>query len=157
MPDAALARGAGCAYGVPGSSASGARARLPLYFPVILGDFFDDAERGTLPAYSFIEPCLAHAHNDYHPAVDAVFAGVEVDPPSSILGGEELLARLYTAVRTSSTASGSNFADTLFLVAFDEHGGTYVAPPRVDPSDPAARPDVSRAAGKFCSVLSGVA
>jgi phospholipase C len=143
----------------PRSSASGARARLPLYFPVILGDFFDDAERGTLPAYSFIEPCLAHAHNDYHPAVDAVFAGVEVDPPSSILGGEELLAGLYTAVRTSSTAGGSNFANTLFLVAFDEHGGIYdhVAPPRVDPSDPAARPDVSRAAGKSCSALSGVA
>ena len=107
-----------------------------------LGDFFDDAEGGALPAYSFIEPCLAHAHNDYHPAVDAVFAGVEVDPPSSILGGEELLARLYTAVRTSSTADGSNFANTLFPVAFDEHGGTYdhVAPSRVDPPDPAAPP-----------------
>jgi phospholipase C len=120
-------------------------SRLSRYFAThfsTLGDFFDDAERGTLPAYSFIEPCLAHAHNDYHPAVDAVFAGVEVDPPSSILGGEELLARLYTAVRTSSTAGGSNFANTLFLVAFDEHGGTYdhVPPPRVDPPDPAAPP-----------------
>jgi phospholipase C len=83
---------------------------------------------------------LAHAHNDYHPAVDAVFAGVEVDPPSAILGGEELLARIYTAVRASSTPGGSNFANTLFLVAFDEHGGTYdhVPPPRVDPPDPAA-------------------
>jgi hypothetical protein len=40
---------------------------------------------------------------------------VEVDPPSSILGGEELLARIYTAVRASSTAGGSNFANTLFL------------------------------------------
>jgi phospholipase C len=45
-------------------------------------------------------------------------------------------------VRTSSTAGGSNFANTLFLVAFDEHSGTYdhVPPPRVDPSDPAAPP-----------------
>jgi phospholipase C len=120
-------------------------ARLSRYFAThfsTLADFFEDAERGTLPAYSFIEPCLVHAHNDYHPAVDAVFAGVQVDPPSAILTGEELLARIYTAVRASSTGGGSNFANTLFLVAFDEHGGTYdhVPPPRVDPPDPAAPP-----------------
>ena len=107
-----------------------------------LDDFFGDAERGTLPAYSFIEPCLIHAHNDYHPAFNAVSPGISADPPSSILGGEDLLARIYTAVRASSTPGGSNFANTLFLVSFDEHGGTYdhVAPPRVDPPDPAAPP-----------------
>ena len=70
-----------------------------------LDDFFDDAERGRLPAYSFIEPSLIHAHNDYHPAMNAVFPGVSADPPSSILGGEDLLARIYTAVRASSTAA----------------------------------------------------
>jgi phospholipase C len=71
-----------------------------------------------------------------------VFEGVSADPPSSVLGGEELLARIYTAVRASSAAGGSNFANTLFLVAFDEHGGNYdnVAPPRVDPPDRAAPP-----------------
>ena len=108
-----------------------------------LADFFDDAERGTLPAYSFIEPCLIHAHNDYHPAVNAVFAGVSADAPSSVLGGEELLARVYTAVRASSTAAGSNFANTLLLVAFDEHGGNYdhVPPPAADPpGGPSAAP-----------------
>jgi phospholipase C len=31
-------------------------------------DFFADAEQGRLPTYSFIEPNLLHAHNDYHPA-----------------------------------------------------------------------------------------
>ena len=83
-----------------------------------------------------------HAYNDYHPAVNAVFPGVSVNLPSSILGGEEMLARIYTAVRASSTAGGSNSANTLFLVAFDEHGGTYdhLVPPRVDPPDPAAPP-----------------
>jgi phospholipase C len=107
-----------------------------------LADFFDDAERGRLPTYSFIEPGLIHAHNDYHPAINALFQGVSADPPSSILGGEELLARIYTAVRASEAATGSNFANTLFLVAFDEHGGNndHVAPPRVDPPDPAAPP-----------------
>ena len=105
-----------------------------------IDDFFDDAERGTLPAYSFIEPRLIHGHNDYHPAVRAVMPGLSIDPPSSILGGEDLLARIYTAIRTSSNMDGSNFTNTLFMVAFDEHGGTYdhVPPPRVDPPDPTA-------------------
>ena len=103
-------------------------------------DFFADAEQGRLAAYSFIEPNLLHAHNDYHPAYNAIMPGFAADPPSSILGGEELLARVYSAIRGSSTASGSNFANTLFLVAFDEHGGNYdhVPPPRVPPPDPAA-------------------
>ena len=103
-------------------------------------DFFDDAEQGTLPAYSFLEPNLLHAHNDYHPAYNAIVPGLSADPPSSILGGEELLARVYSAIRASSTDDGSNFANTLFLVAFDEHGGNYdhVPPPRVPPPDPAA-------------------
>jgi phospholipase C len=56
-------------------------------------DFFDDAEQGRLPTYSFIEPNLLHAHNDYHPAYNALFPGLSADPPSSILGGEDLLAR----------------------------------------------------------------
>jgi phospholipase C len=119
--------------------------RLSRYFASnfsTLADFFEDAERGRLPAYSFIEPCLIHAHNDYHPAVNALFRGVSVDPPSSILAGEDLLARIYTAVRASSAGGGSNFGNTMFLIAFDEHGGNYdhVAPPRVTPPDPAAAP-----------------
>jgi phospholipase C len=135
-------------YVDPGMHASATGAihapRLERYFAAnfsALADFFDDAERGRLPAYAFIEPCLLHAHNDYHPAFNALFPGVSADPPASVLGGEELLARIYTAVRASS-ANGSNFANTLFLVAFDEHGGNYdhVAPPRAHPPDPAAPP-----------------
>jgi len=38
-------------------------------------DFFDDAEHGRLPTYSFIEPNLLHAHNDYHPAYNAIMPG----------------------------------------------------------------------------------
>jgi Phosphoesterase family len=73
-----------------------------------LDDFFADAEQGRLPAYSFIEPNLLHAHNDYHPALNAVMPGASADPPSSILGGEELLARIYSATRASSSAAGSH-------------------------------------------------
>jgi phospholipase C len=113
--------------------------RLSKYFATkfsTLDDFFDDAERGALPTDAFIEPSLIHAHNDYHPAVNAMFPGVSADAPSSILGGEDLLARVYSAVRTA-TADGSNFANTLLMVGWDEHGGTFdhVVPPRVDPPD----------------------
>ncbi len=131
--------------GMPASVTGAIHApRLERYFAAnfsTLADFFDDAERGRLPAYAFIEPCLLHAHNDYHPAYNALFPRLSAHPPSSILGGEELLARIYTAVRASS-ANGSNFANTLFLVSFDEHGGNYdhVVPPRADPPDPAAPP-----------------
>src|SRR5215831_12087345 len=119
--------------------------RLRPYFATnfsTLADFFDDAQRGRLPAYSFIEPSLMFAHNDYHPVENALAPQVSVDPVSSILGGEELLARIYTAVRASETPGGSNFANTLFLISFDEHGGTYdhVPPPRAYPPDPAAPP-----------------
>jgi phospholipase C len=103
-----------------------------------LDDFFDDAEHGRLPAYSFIEPSLIRDHNDYHPPVSSwLLDDDSPNPPSPILSGEDLLARIYSAVRASDTASGSNFANTLFLVTFDEHGGNYdhVPPPRVAPPD----------------------
>jgi phospholipase C len=117
--------------------------RLSKYFAShfsSLDDFFDDCENGELPTYSFLEPNLVHAHNDYHPAYNAIVPGLAADPPSSIMGGEELLARIYAAIRASSSMEGSNFANTLFLVAFDEAGGTYdhVPPPPAPPPDPAA-------------------
>lgn len=68
--------------------------------------FLADAANGDLPAYSFIEPNLLYGHNDMHPASDALFPGMQVDPPSSLLGGEALLARIYDAVRCSASARG---------------------------------------------------
>jgi phospholipase C len=44
-----------------------------------LEDFFQDAQRGTLPTYSFIEPSLLHAHNDCHPALNALIGGMSAD------------------------------------------------------------------------------
>jgi phospholipase C len=86
-----------------------------------------------MPAYSFIEPNLLYGHNDMHPAFGALFPDMPVDPPSSLLGGEDLLARIYTAVRNSASARGSNAWNTVLVVTFDEHGGTYdhVPPPLV--------------------------
>jgi phospholipase C len=102
--------------------------------------FLEDAAAGQLPAYSFIEPNLLYGHNDMHPAFDALFPGADLDPPSALLGGEALLAKIYDAVRSASSPTGSNAYNTLFLVTFDEHGGTFdhVPPPPVPPPDPAA-------------------
>jgi phospholipase C len=107
---------------------------------VTTDQFLQDAADGNLPTYSFIEPNLLYGHNDMHPAFDALFPDVHVDPPSSVLGGEALLAKIYNAVRTASSERGSNAWNTLLLVTFDEHGGTYdhVPPPLVPPPDPAA-------------------
>ena len=103
-------------------------------------DFLEDAARGTLPTYAFIEPNMWHGHNDMHPPESALLHGLPFDEPSSLLGGEALLAKVYNAIRSSSSSNGSNYLNTFLLVAFDEAGGTYdhVAPPAAPPPDPAA-------------------
>ena len=75
-----------------------------------------------------------------HPAYSMLTPGLNWDPPSSLIGGEDLLARIYNAIRSSSSPTGSNYLNTTLLVTFDEHGGTYdhVAPPPAAPPDPAA-------------------
>jgi phospholipase C len=105
-------------------------------------DFVEDAKNGRLPNYAFIEPNMWHGHNDMHPPISALLHGLPWDPPSSLLGGEALLAKVYGSIRTSSSSRGSNYLNTLLLVAFDEAGGTYdhVAPPPAPPPDPSAPP-----------------
>jgi phospholipase C len=105
-----------------------------------LDQFLEDAETGRLPTYSFIEPNLLHGHNDMHPSFNAMFPGLAFDAPSSLLGGEAFLAQIYDAVRSSSSPDGSNAYNTLLMVNFDEHGGTYdhIPPPSAPPPDAGA-------------------
>lgn len=129
-------------------------ARLRPKFPtnfVSTDQFFIDCERGELPTYSFVEPqIIGWNHNDMHPPFTYLFesiakakgvdpGAISFDPPSSILGGEELLSRIYNAIK-GSTANGSNHLNTTLLVTFDEHGGTYdhVPPPSAVPPDASA-------------------
>jgi phospholipase C len=120
--------------------------RLAPYFETrfaTIYDFYADAAAGALPAYAFLEPNLVHPHTDMHPPGAARLRhDLHLPPPASMLGGERLLARVYEAVRTAASSSGSNWSNTLLLVTFDEHGGTYdhVPPPRVVAPTPGAPP-----------------
>ncbi len=105
------------------------------------GQFEADAADGELADFSFIEPSITMGHNDYHPAYGrAMGHGVSLpgmDPPSSILGGEALLSRVYRAYRGMRSETGSNVWNTTLLIGWDEPGGTYdhVPPPVVAPPD----------------------
>jgi phospholipase C len=78
-----------------------------------------------LPAFSFVEPNFGIIGNDqsYH-------------PPHDVRPGEEFLATIYTAIQQSP------YRDSiLFILLFDEHGGTYdhVEPPEgAKPPEPGA-------------------
>jgi phospholipase C len=121
--------------------ASRLRNRFATNFRTV-ADFLDDAKRGTLPTYSFIEPDMWVGHNDMHPPISALVHGLPIDEPSSLLGGEALLAQVYDAIRSSDSPTGSNYLNTLLLVTFDEAGGTYdhVAPPPATPPKAGAPP-----------------
>jgi phospholipase C len=81
-----------------------------------ISTFFSRARDGTLRAFTYLEPTwtsLWSDGNDYH-------------PNAHIAPGEFFLHSVYDAVR-----NGPQWSNTLFIVIFDEHGGTYdhVPPP----------------------------
>jgi phospholipase C len=84
--------------------------------------FAYQAKRGTLPSYAFIEPRYVSGlkpANDQH-------------PPHDMLQGEALIADVYETLRASPA-----WNETLLLIVYDEHGGTYdhVKPPKATPPD----------------------
>lgn len=109
--------------------------------------FYDDVKNGNLPAYAFIEPRMVYNHNDFHPPFgklrESNVDGVEIidSAVSDVRAGEALIHQIYTAVKDSASAKGSNAMNTMLFITFDEHGGTYdhVAPPA------AVKPDNSGA------------
>lgn len=76
-----------------------------------LGQFFADAEAGTLPPVTYIDPFFYL--NDDH-------------PPSHPLLAQQLIAAIYTAL-----AKSPQWKNCMFVVTYDEHGGFYdhVPPP----------------------------
>ena len=117
--------------------------RLATHF-VPFTEFEQDAVAGTLPDFSLIEPNMVTGHGDYHPAFGRSFLGdnkdIALDSPSSVLGGEALLERVYNAYRSATSETGSNVWNTTLLIGWDEPGGTYdhVPPGPAEPPDAAA-------------------
>ncbi|HEY3365335.1 MAG TPA: alkaline phosphatase family protein [Symbiobacteriaceae bacterium] len=86
--------------------------------------FYEDIRTGNLPSFSVVEPRLFthHNRNDQH-------------PPYSVWAGERLIYDIYQAL-----SHGPKWAKTLFLITYDEHGGTFdhVPPPKAVPPCPDA-------------------
>ena len=97
-----------------------------------LDQFYLDVESGNLPAYSFIEPRMVFNHNDMHPPYGVLREGsdgfgdeVLDGAVSDVRAGEALLHYIYSAIKNSTSPTGSNAMNTMLFVTFDEHGGTY--------------------------------
>lgn len=84
-----------------------------------IDQFYEDAESGNLPQFSWINPeCCSFM--SFH-------------PPSPIKMGEGFIKSIYEALRSSP-----QWDETLFILTFDEHGGfaDHVPPPEgVPPGD----------------------
>jgi phospholipase C len=106
-------------------------------------DLLSGAANGTLPAFSYVEPAwyeevhgIGRNGSDYH-------------PPGNLTPGENALQDLYNALVSNQQA----WADTLLIVTFDEHGGTFdhVCPPGppLGPSPAIVAPDQMSASPQY--------
>ena len=87
---------------------------------VYFDELLKDSSNGNLPTFSVIEPTYYFgAVNDQH-------------PPKSIAPGEELIATVYNALRSSP-----QWQSTMLIITYDENGGTFdhVPPPAAIPPD----------------------
>jgi phospholipase C len=79
---------------------------------VDLDQYYEDLDQGTLPAVAYVVPSGASEH-----------------PPGSLISGQRFVQTLISSLTRSSA-----WADSAFLLAYDDWGGWYdhVAPPQVD-------------------------
>lgn len=80
-----------------------------------LKTFYDDAASGCLPRFSYLEPRYT-----WEASIGFGIHGTDYHPPTDIRGGESFLCDIYNALKASPC-----WENTLFIVAFDEHGGTF--------------------------------
>ena len=89
--------------------------------------FITDCQSGSLPDYSFIEPC----YNDHSGEDGGEILASDQHPDHNVQEGERFIANTYNAIRTNPKL----WTSTALLVVYDEHGGIYdhVAPPSCTP------------------------
>lgn len=90
-------------------------------------EFLDDAAKGTLKPYSFVEPQFFGQHNDQHPSAEN-----KPTRDGTVILGEKLIWEVYNAVKNSPQRD-----ETLLIITYDEHGGCFdhVAPPETIPPE----------------------
>ncbi len=95
-----------------------------------LCDFFWDLEKDQLPDYCFLTPRLIETAPLARPGCRFPMnkgecclcqTGNSMHSPDDVRHGEELIARVYEAIR----AKPSVWENTLLIVTWDEHGGFY--------------------------------
>ena len=79
--------------------------------------FYERAKNGTLPSVSFLEPAWGISEWRNIAGVQ----GSDYHPPTNVEPGEKFLLGLYAALRSNP----DSFKETLLIINFDEHGGTY--------------------------------
>jgi phospholipase C len=96
--------------------------------------FIGDCNGGTLPEYSFIEPC----YNDHPGPGGGQVLASDQHPDHNVQEGERFIASVYNAIRTNAAL----WQSTALLVVYDEHGGIYdhVVPPSCTPDGYCAEP-----------------
>ncbi len=89
------------------------------------GTFYGDAQAGTLPPFSFLEPLWYHGMNDL------TKNGNSYHPPAHLASAETFVKQVYDALTSNQTT----WEKTLLIITFDEHGGCYdhVSPPQATP------------------------
>ena len=84
-----------------------------------LAQFYSDLENGSLPKVSYVEPAwLTNGTKDYFKI--SGHNGTSYHPPADVAPGEQFLFELYNKLIKSP-----KWEETLLIINFDEHGGTY--------------------------------
>ncbi|MDH5411618.1 MAG: hypothetical protein OEY16_09540, partial [Alphaproteobacteria bacterium] len=109
---------------------------------VDLQQFYDHASAGTLPDFTYLEPKWGYGKGGLY------VQGTDFHPPSDVHPGDRFLNSIYSALRKSP-----QWEQTLFIVTFDEHGGTY---DHVAPQWGAINPDGKKGKDGFNFNLFGV-
>ncbi len=93
--------------------------------------FFERAKAGSLPKVCFLEPEWGLEYPIF--GKDIGINGNDYHPPTNLVPGETFVKKIYDCLTSNEEA----WANTLFIINFDEHGGTY---DHVGPSPCATQP-----------------
>jgi phospholipase C len=79
-----------------------------------IATFLHRAQSGTLPDFTYLEPTWGYGKGAFYKQ------GTDYHPPTHVVPGDQFLQSVYSAVR-----SGPQWSQSLLIVTFDEHGGTF--------------------------------